>query len=88
MNKSVIGLGTFDGVHRGHSQLISKVVEIAQEFNICPMVHVFKKHPLSVLTANEPSILSNFDEKLELMRGLGVKSFLIEDFTKEFSLNF
>ena len=62
----VIALGTFDGVHRGHSSLIRSAKKLAEEMEIPLRVCTFNRHPLEVLrpagTAFDDSGKSNSDE--------------------------
>ena len=69
----VIALGTFDGVHRGHSSLIRSANRLADEMQISLRVCTFNRHPLEVLrTDNPPEMLSTIPEKAILMNRLGV----------------
>ena len=48
MNQTVIALGFFDGVHRGHGALLEKTVQRAQELGAEPMVFTFDRPPKEV----------------------------------------
>lgn len=47
LESSVIALGNFDGIHKGHQQLISKTVEISRGMGISSVIFTFKNHPLN-----------------------------------------
>lgn len=49
MNKRVIAVGFFDGVHKGHKALMDKAVLVADEKNVSSSVFTFKKHPDEVI---------------------------------------
>ena len=69
----VIALGTFDGVHRGHSSLIRSAKKLAKEMEIPLRVCTFNRHPLEVLRPdNPPQLLSTIPEKAIQMYLLGV----------------
>ncbi len=69
----VIALGTFDGVHRGHSSLIRSAKKLAKEMEIPLRVCTFNRHPLEVLRPdNPPELLSTIPEKAIQMYLLGV----------------
>ena len=69
----VIALGTFDGVHRGHSSLIRSAKKLADEMMIPLRVCTFNRHPLEVLRPdNPPELLSTIPEKANQMNQLGV----------------
>lgn len=71
--EQVIALGTFDGVHKGHSSLIRSAKRLADEMQIPLRVCTFNRHPLEVLRPdNPPEMLSTIPEKAILMNRLGV----------------
>ncbi len=85
---SVITLGTFDGVHKGHRKLISRLEEIAQTENLRPVVITIDPHPQIVLqTAARPKIqlLTSIKERIELFDKYGVEHLLIIPFSYQFS---
>ncbi len=68
----VAAIGFFDGVHRGHQQVFSQVVETASETGACSAVVTFDPHPAVVLRPeNAPSLLSSHSHKLELFAQYG-----------------
>jgi riboflavin kinase/FMN adenylyltransferase len=79
-----VALGTFDGVHRGHRQVIAAAVEGAREQGLRPMVVTFDPHPLQVLTPHDsPRLLTTTDTKAALAAQLGIRELLAIPFTAE-----
>ncbi len=85
---AVITTGTFDGVHRGHQKLIEQVNGAAEKINGESVLITFDPHPRSVVYPGDLSLrlLSTTDEKIALLRPLGIDHLVIVPFTKEFSL--
>lgn len=78
-----LALGNFDGVHRGHQQLISSVVQKARSCGQSAVVITFSPHPSQVLEATHPGLLTSTTRKVKLIAGLGVDFLFIIPFTKE-----
>lgn len=73
IGKTVVALGNFDGVHKGHQALISRTVQAAQGAGLKSAVFTFSNHPKNIEPDQAPvkSILY-FDEKAAIMEHLGV----------------
>lgn len=84
--KVVLTLGNFDGIHLGHQEILKQVVAKARQINGTSMVFTFQEHPLKVLTANGPELLTTFDEKFALLENLGIETLAWLPFTKEFAV--
>lgn len=70
---AVIALGNFDGIHRGHRQLIMRAVKSARARRVKSAVFTFRQHPRNVLAGH--TVVRNIvypDVKVELIRELGV----------------
>lgn len=81
---SAAALGTFDGVHRGHQEVILTTKEYAREHHLQLMVFTFSTHPLASLKPDlEPARLLDNDAKVRLMVELGVDILVNIPFTKE-----
>ena len=79
-----IALGTFDGIHKGHQQVIGAAVERALEIGGTSLVFTFSNHPLSVVAPERcPVRLMSNDEKEAVMRKMGVDVLVNIPFTKE-----
>lgn len=84
--KRVAAIGTFDGVHVGHQQIIGDAVKRARELGARAMVITFNPHPLSVIAPERcPPILTPLNVKTDLIGELGVDELLVFPFTREFS---
>lgn len=83
---TVLTLGTFDGVHLGHQQIIKNVVESSLKENLRNLVITFHPHPRKVINSElNLKILTTPDEQIEIFQELGVENLFIINFTKEFS---
>lgn len=81
---SVVALGCFDGVHIGHSQIISSAVELAREASLTSVAWSFQAPPKSILSGQGAvSLLTTASEKKSLMRALGVDMFICSPFNKK-----
>lgn len=77
-------IGVFDGVHRGHRQLIERTSQIADERGIPAVMITFDPHPLSVfLPERAPMMLTSLEQRLELAGSMGIDATLVVDFTRE-----
>ncbi len=84
--KSVIALGTFDGVHLGHQKIIDELLQEAKKTQSIPIVVTFFPHPTHVLTPNNPlKMINSIDERVELLKEKGVDTIVVKEFTKDFS---
>ncbi len=85
-NNAVATMGSFDGVHCGHRELLRRVMAQAKELNGESIVITFDPHPRYVLgTGDRMQLLSTLDEKLWLLEQAGIDNVIIIPFTKEFS---
>ena len=81
-----VALGTFDGVHLGHRQVIGSAVERGHELGIDSCVVTFDPHPAEVLRPdNPPKLLSTLDVKARRVAELGADEMVAIEFTEEFS---
>ena len=85
-NYAVATMGSFDGVHCGHRELLRRVMAQAKELNGESIVITFDPHPRYVLgTGDRMQLLSTLDEKLWRLEQVGIDNVIIIPFTKEFS---
>jgi riboflavin kinase / FMN adenylyltransferase len=84
---AVSTIGTFDGVHEGHRKIISRLCELAREEKGESVVLTFFPHPRMVLQPddNNLKLLTTMNERIELLKKLGVEHLIIQPFNKEFS---
>jgi riboflavin kinase/FMN adenylyltransferase len=70
---TVVTIGAYDGVHRGHVTVISRVRRLAEERGMATAVVTFDRHPASVVRPESaPLLLTDLDQKLELLAATGV----------------
>ncbi|MCX6227652.1 MAG: bifunctional riboflavin kinase/FAD synthetase [Bacteroidia bacterium] len=86
-NKAVVTIGTFDGVHLGHREVITELKRLSALSNGESVIFTFDPHPRKVLAPDESSLrlLSTTQEKIRLMDSLGIDHLVIYPFTTEFS---
>lgn len=80
-----VTIGNFDGVHLGHQQLFRTVVEKARALEGTSVAITFDPHPLQVLLPGGIKLISNIEQKVELIEMAGLDVLLIIPFTKEFA---
>ena len=84
--RSVVTIGSFDGVHRGHQLIIGRAVARARELGVPAVVVTFDPHPKEVTRpGSHPPLLAPHPRRAELLAELGVDAVLVLPFTKEFS---
>ncbi len=82
----LLTVGVFDGVHRGHKYLISRLRESAAKRDLLSGVVTFKQHPLEILAPDtELPYLTGLDEKVRLLKNEGVNAVVALSFTPEFA---
>ena len=81
---SVLTIGVFDGVHRGHQSLIAKVIVEAKNKGAASGVLTFRNHPDSVLNPKfQPQYITSIVERIRLIKELGVDFVVPVTFDKE-----
>lgn len=84
--RSVVTIGSYDGVHRGHQLIIGKAVERARELGVPAVVVTFDPHPMEVIRpGTHPPLLAPHPHRAELLAALGVDAVLVLPFTTSFS---
>lgn len=78
--KTVVCLGTFDGVHRGHQALIARAVEIGQAQGLMPCAYTFDVPPAAVLSHQQAQVLTEMPEKAALMARYGIQQAVYSSF--------
>ncbi|MCC8173429.1 MAG: riboflavin biosynthesis protein RibF, partial [Odoribacter sp.] len=81
----VVTIGSFDGVHLGHQQVIKALKKYAQETNTETAIITFDPHPREVLYPLEkaPGILTTLEEKIDLLTSYEIDNLIILEFTPE-----
>ena len=84
--KTILTLGTFDGVHIGHRKILEKVTQNTETDTTESLVLTFFPHPRMVLKGqSEVKLLNTIGEKIDLLQNLGVQNLVIHPFDEEFS---
>lgn len=82
----VVTLGNFDGVHRGHKAVISRLVEIGRERDLPAVAVTFDPHPLAVLHPERaPALITPGAIRDDLLATTGLDGLLVMEFTREFA---
>lgn len=76
-------IGNFDGVHRGHSRLLSLVMDRAAQHGLTSLAVTFDPHPLRVIRGQTPPFLTTTRQKLELLKASGLDYVLCLEFTPD-----
>jgi riboflavin kinase/FMN adenylyltransferase len=85
LQNSWLTVGVFDGVHRGHQQIINQLTTGAHANDAPAVVLTFDPHPATVLTGRELKCLTLPDERASVLATLGVDVVVTERFTRELS---
>ena len=84
LKNSTVTIGVFDGVHLGHQNLISQVVQEANADKSCPTVITFLNHPASVLKDNfTTEFICSLEERIQLLKHLSVEQVIPISFDKQ-----
>jgi len=85
-SKTIVTLGTFDGVHIGHKKIIERLIHNSEESNCETLLLTFFPHPRMVLQdQSEIKLLNTIDEKSLLLEKTGLNNLVIHPFDKAFS---
>jgi riboflavin kinase/FMN adenylyltransferase len=85
LGRTVVTVGMYDGVHRGHQKLIGAAVARARAMRRPSLLLTFDPHPAEVIRpGSHPAILTAMDRKAELVAELGVEAMCVLPFTPEF----
>ena len=82
---SVVTIGTFDGLHRGHQEILKHLASLGQAKNVDSVVVTFDPHPRKVLNNEDIPLIQSLDQKLLILDKLGINKVLIINFTTDFS---
>lgn len=84
--KTILTLGTFDGVHIGHKKILEKVTQGTENSKYESLVLTFFPHPRMVLQEqSEIKLLNTIPEKIELLEGIGIENLIVHPFDETFS---
>ena len=85
VSNPIVTWGVFDGVHRGHRQVLSNLLTWARSDGVSAVAVTFDRHPREVLTNTKIPLVSPLGERLRLIGELGLDFCLVLNFTVEFS---
>ena len=85
--KATVTIGTFDGVHKGHQKIISRVTDVAKQEHSEVVLLTFFPHPRMVLFPDDHGLqlLNTIEEKKRLLEKAGIQHLIIHPFSKKFS---
>lgn len=79
---AVVTVGTFDGVHIGHFDVLTRLVDVATGIGLPSVLVTFDPHPLEIVNPDAaPLLLTTFQEKLEMLAQSGVSYVAVLPFT-------
>lgn len=83
---SIVTIGNFDGVHRGHQSVLAELIERARQQNARSVAVTFEPHPVRLLRPDQPlHLITPLPQKIEMLRASGIDALLILPFTQEIS---
>ncbi|WP_317132155.1 bifunctional riboflavin kinase/FAD synthetase [Paenimyroides baculatum] len=84
--KTIVTLGTFDGMHIGHQAILNKLKLQKKIYGYETLVLTFFPHPRMVLkTDHQISLLNTIDERIKLIDHFGIDHLVVQEFTQDFS---
>ena len=85
--KTIVTIGTFDGVHQGHLSILEYLINTAKKEKKESVLLTFSPHPRNVLfpDGDDLKLLTSQEEKSERMRKIGLQHLIFHEFTKDFS---
>ncbi len=85
-SESIITIGTFDGVHKGHQKILKKLITESKKLNLESIVLTFFPHPRTVLNPNYAlKLINTIDERSRLLEKSGINTLITHPFDKNFS---
>lgn len=84
--KTIVTLGTFDGMHIGHQAILKKLKSKRTDSDCKVLVLTFFPHPRMVLKTNREILLLNtIEERIQLFKEFGIDYLIVQEFTPEFA---
>jgi len=84
--KTILTLGTFDGVHIGHKKILERITQNTENGKYESLVLTFFPHPRMVLQEkSEIRLLNTIDEKIKLLEATGIENLVVHPFNESFS---
>ena len=82
---SILTLGTFDGIHKGHRTIISKLTSESKKHELKSIILTFFPHPRNIVSSKKIKSISTIDEKIQIFSELDLDELIIQNFNKSFS---
>jgi riboflavin kinase/FMN adenylyltransferase len=85
--RGIVTIGTFDGVHLGHQKILRRLNQLKEKKNGKSIVFTFQPHPRKILFPDQGDLqlLTDQNEKIELLKNLGIDYTIVYPFSLEFS---
>lgn len=83
LEKKVVSLGYFDGVHLGHQKLMKRNVDLSKKYGYTPSILLFKENTKTTVK-DDKRYLSSLEDKVEILSQLGIKTFCLVNFDENF----
>ena len=89
IKESILTVGSYDGIHRGHQKLLSHLVEKSKVYGIPSVLVTFDPHPRHILNKKTDGLplLMSLDQKLNIVESLGINIVYIIDFPLDFHVH-
>lgn len=86
IKSSIVTIGNFDGVHKGHQKVLTAAKDRAAKLKLPAVVYTFEPHPLKVIAPHKsPPLLTTLEDKIRLIKASGMDYLVLAKFTKEFA---
>lgn len=86
-HKTVLTIGTFDGVHVGHKKILAQLIEEANAIKGESVIITFHPHPRMVVQSNSTiQLINTIEERIGLLHQAGIRHVVVVPFTEEFSM--
>ena len=84
---TIVTIGTFDGVHKGHKVIINRINDLAKQQGLESLLLTFDPHPRHVIYPDDQELrlIHTLDEKIDALKNTGLHNLVIHKFTKDFS---
>jgi riboflavin kinase/FMN adenylyltransferase len=84
---TIVTIGTFDGVHKGHKEIVGRLNSTAKKEGLESVLLTFYPHPRHVLFPDDQKLklINTIEEKIEALRKTGLQHFIIQEFDVDFS---
>lgn len=87
VERPVVTIGTFDGIHLGHQKVIARLNDFARQHNGESVIFTFHTHPRLVTSPDETTLrlLTTLEEKTELLEKFGIEHLIVYSFNRDFA---